>query len=359
MKARTFLRMIRRSVGNFAAISRGRFLKRTYVPEPRSAISIETSQRCNLACRFCAYPKRGPGKFMTLATFQEAVQQALHYGSHEFWLTPMLGEIFADQKWSEKFRYLENELGVQKFGFFTNFILPSPGQILHLCDYKKLSSLHISIYGHDLNSFVAITRRPKAQYDRLINNLEALGDIISSNKFSCDIHFSMRTLGGISAATIPNTPLVVLLKKLKDMGNVTFIVSTDFDNWGGTVTEEDTKEIATGLIDGRGIYMFGACHLLFSTPQISANGDVRACACRDVDGSLTIGNIYSEPLREIHSWSNPVFRRIVDEQQSGQYGKNCRSCSMYRSVYDHRPAHNTPRWPIVSLVEAKKVLQQK
>lgn len=348
-----YLRMLRRSLGNFVAISRGRLAGESYVPEPKSAICIETSQRCNLACRFCAYPKRGAGPFMADEAFRNAVRQALDYGSDDIWLTPMLGEVFADPDWRAKFAVLESAPGVRRFSFFTNFIMPSPAAVRELGDFSKLASIHISIYGHATETFQSVTRRPQAQYDRLIANLEALADVLGDGGRAPDIHLGIRTVGGVNGANLPNTPLVQLLRRLSDTGRATLMVNTDYDNWGGTVTNADVDEIGTRLVDGRGIYMRGACQLLFCTPQISAEGDVRACACRDTDGSLTIGNINDRPLKEIHAWSNPTFRRIVEDQEAGLYSANCRSCSMYRSIYDGRSAAGDPRWPIVTLATAK------
>ena len=95
----------RRSLGNLLVIQKNRLMGRSFVPIPRSAISIETSARCNLACRFCAYPKRGPGNFMTMERFSNSVEQACENGISKFCLTPMLGEVFADPNWIEKFQF--------------------------------------------------------------------------------------------------------------------------------------------------------------------------------------------------------------------------------------------------------------
>jgi MoaA/NifB/PqqE/SkfB family radical SAM enzyme len=63
-----------RSLGNFVAITKSRLAGKSYVPHPRKSIFIETSGRCNLACRFCAYAKITPGGFMTNEDFSQTLE---------------------------------------------------------------------------------------------------------------------------------------------------------------------------------------------------------------------------------------------------------------------------------------------
>lgn len=347
------IKELRRSVGNLIAITRNRLANRTYVPAPRNAISIETSARCNLACKFCAYPKRGPGAFMDQPAFEDAVDQALDLGYREIWLTPMLGEVFADPRWREKFAYLERQPRLERFGFYTNFIMPAPADVADLSGFSKLTAIHISIYGHDAESFRRVATKPVAQFDRLMANLDALAKRLDDGPLGIDLNFSIRTFGAITWDNMPRTDLIGRLQALRERGAATIMLSKDFDNWGGSITKADVAELGTELTDGRGIYMRGACTVLFATPQIASDGSVRACACRDVDGSLTLGNLRDRPLAELHSWSNPKFRAIVEDQQAGVFLDNCRTCSMYRSIHDHRTAGpDGGQWPVVTLKEA-------
>ena len=329
---------------------------RSFVPIPRSAISIETSARCNLACRFCAYPKRGPGNFMTMERFSNSVEQACENGISEFWLTPMLGEVFADPNWIEKFQFLEDHERVGSFNFFTNFILPSPHQISKLSQFKKLSELHISVYGHDHESFKQISSKPCSQYDRLIKNLSALESMLPETPFPDGVHISIRTLNRMSFEQLPDSEMMLKIHALLTYPKVTGIVSLDYDSWAGHVSHEDVENLGIEITDGKRIYMHGACSVLFSMPQIAVDGSVRACACRDLDGSLTLGNLDVRPLTELYSWSNPKFREIVKTQQQGRFNDNCRSCSMYRSIYDHRSSGSDGRWPTVPLEGAIKMM---
>lgn len=330
------LRTIRRTLGNFAITKANRLLGREFVPHPRKAICIETSGRCNLECRFCAYPKRGPGNFLPLDAFVSGVEQATRLGIRSIWLTPMLGDVFADPAFEEKFQYLENAPGVEQFAFFTNFILPRPEAITRLAEYKKLAAIHISIYGHDRASFELVTQKPGTQHDRLLKNLMTLETTLAKRMPADGIHFSIRTLGKINSFNLPDTDLTRQLQQLNRKFSTNLMVAEEYDNWNGTISEEDIKPLGIELSDGKNIYKSGACTLLFSGPRIASDGSVHACACRDTDGSLLIGDLSKQPLAEIISADNATYRNIIENQQSGRFSENCQSCSMYRSIYDHR-----------------------
>jgi len=329
-------RAIRRSIGNFAITTLNRLRGRTFVPHPREGICIETSGRCNLACRFCAYPKRGPGDFLAMDAFASGVRQATQLGIGTIWLTPMLGDVFADPAFEDKFNHLENALGVERFAFYTNFILPRPEAITRLGELKKLAAIHISIYGHDQKSFELVTRKPAAQYEKLLKNLTSLEAALEKRMPPGGVHFSIRTLGGINTSNLPDTELTRLLRRLKDKFGTNLMVAEEYDNWSGTISDEDVKPLGIELLDGKSVYKSGACTLLFSGVRIASDRSVHACACRDTDGSLLIGHLDEQPLSEIMSSDNSALRKIIEDQECGEFSENCQSCSMYRSIYDHR-----------------------
>jgi MoaA/NifB/PqqE/SkfB family radical SAM enzyme len=350
-------RTLRRSLGAFVSITLNRMLGRTYVPRPRKQIFIETSSRCNLACRFCAYPKRTePGSFMDPDRFRALVDEAAALGCDQVVLTPMLGEMFADPTIGEKFAILEAHEGIRSFLFYSNFILPDADAVRALGALKKLREIHISVYGHDLDSFTAVTRKPAAQYDRLAANLETLSRLPALAERGCIVHFSVRTVAGIGIDGLPETEVTRPLLRLRDEGRAVVHVADTYDTWGGTVTDDDVAPIGVTLTKGTDMYKYGACSLLFGAVQVRADGTVHACACRDVDGSLRIGNVADAPLARIVSLSNDRYRALIDDQQRGKFLPNCRSCSMYSSIFDSRAARFATTTPLVPLAEARTLL---
>jgi hypothetical protein len=90
-----------------------------------------------------------------------------------------------------------------------------------------------------------------------------------------------------------------------------------------------------------------------------ANGVVNACACRDVDATLAIGNIESEPLADILSARNAEYRRIIDEQQAGNFRPVCKGCDFYRSIYHQPKSYRQGRVPVQTIVEYLAAIEQR
>jgi len=288
--------------------------------------------------------------------FISAVTQASETGIRTIWLTPMLGEVFADPNLPEKLEYLEQFDGIDSYSFFTNFILCNDSTIQHFGQLKKLTSIHISIYGHDEDSFQRIAQRPDSQFKKLLQNLSTLKRLLDKWQPIEGVHFSIRTLGGITDENLPKTDLVTKLSELSEIDDVDWMVATEYDNWGGTITSADTAPIGIDLFDGSRLYRAGACTLLFSGPRIASDKSVHACACRDVDDSMLIGHLDEKPMAEILSYRNPVYRKIIEDQQSGHFSMNCKSCSMYRSIYDHRPGAQNDQVETLSLNQALEMM---
>ena len=55
-----------------------------------------------------------------------------------------------------------------------------------------------------------------------------------------------------------------------------------------------------------------------------------------IAGSLIIGDLKEKPLAELLSLSNDPYRTLIESQMKGQFDKNCRASSSYRSIYDDR-----------------------
>ncbi|HER27384.1 MAG TPA: hypothetical protein ENI69_09785, partial [Rhodospirillales bacterium] len=116
----------------------------------------------------------------------------------------------------------------------------------------------------------------------------------------------------------------------------------------------DVDPLGIQITRGELIYMHGACTKLFGEVQIAYDGRVRACACRDTGGSLIIGDMKKTPLAEILCLDNAAYRSIIDDQMAGKFLSNCRSCSSYRSVYDHRAADAGAA--MITIEQARKVI---
>ena len=313
-------------------INFNRLAGRELVPVETTILNIETSSLCNLECVFCAYVKKqSPKVSMKDEFFRHCVEQALDLGFTQFELTPCTGDVFMDRHIWNKFKFLDEHPKVDGYRFFTNFTIPKLKDIERLVRLKKLKNVTISIYGHDLPSFIAITKSTEKVYHRLHANMEALLAKLHEAKFHVDI--GIRTTN--DAPRRPLSDLMMLVERFRERG-VRPRRAHAYNNWGGFVMQADVAGLAIDISSTESVYKRGACAHLFTTYQIMATGVVNGCACRDVDATLRIGDMNEMPLREILSPDNPAYMRLIEEQQRGQFRPVCKSYDYYKSIYHMR-----------------------
>ena len=320
----------------------------------RQRLTIEPSGYCNLACKFCAYRKKEIGRVvMPNEDFADYIDQATELGFTEISLTSSSGEIFFDKEASWKLDYLENHPLVDHYQFYTNLVLPDEDLMERIFAWKKLSWLGISIYGHDAESFMRITGKPKKQYDMLVDNLNRIADTKGGGKDLMEIHlrtdrsFAWHPNDGIGPDT---SDLTKAMYRAVTEGGVKWLENFElYDSWGGMVTDEDIADLDIELSDGSYLPKVGACILLFDEPMIFADGGVNACACRGVDRSLQIGDLKKSSLKQILSTDNETYHGIINRHQKNDYPETCQDCVVYRSVY------RKPRgWPYISISDFMK-----
>lgn len=331
------LRVIERKLKNIAVraeIAVNRALGREFIPADLGPFNIETTGACNLKCRFCAYEKKKTPKVsMPDETFAGIVAQALEMGFDRFHLTPCTGDVFMDRHFLQKLAFLDGHPGVREYNFFTNLSIPTREQLLRLMGVRKLDRLTISVYGHDEASFIAITKSSAKIYRRLLANLET----ILENAARWPFRISIGHRSTFDAASYQASDLMKLLDRFRKAGIPVHGSHGVYNNWGGYITQEDVAGLDMQVTPADVTAKAGACVKLFDSVQVMATGVVNACACRDVDATLAIGNIASQPLAEIISAKNAGYREIIAEQQAGKFRPVCASCDFYRSIY-HQPS---------------------
>jgi radical SAM protein with 4Fe4S-binding SPASM domain len=67
---------------------------------------------------------------------------------------------------------------------------------------------------------------------------------------------------------------------------------------------------------------------------ILADGRVNACACRDVEAELIVGNVNDKPLKEI--WAGREITELIERHERGDYPDVCKRCTYFVSVYNSR-----------------------
>ncbi len=329
------LRILRRNAASFWYTNKNRMLGRSFVRHPRSRLFIEPVSFCNLNCKFCSYPKEvRPRTVMPEALFRKSVAAAAAMGFDTIALTPITGDVFMDKDFVDRLRLVDASR-VRNHVFYTNFIGADKDAIEAVLALDKLGYMEISVYGHDLESFRNITGRERVQYERLVKNLQTLIELYPTKPEQLDFVIGIRTYRSFDFETHPRNDLLDAIDRLKLLG-VPVGRSSYVDNWGGDVTAEDVADIEMDLTDGRALYKNGPCSLPFDSIQITATGEVNACACRDPRGSLTIGDLNTTPLSEILSPANRRWMNIIESHERGAFNEVCRQCGFYQSIYDER-----------------------
>ena len=333
-----------------------RALGREFVQKDRSMFHIETSSACNLKCRFCAYTKKStPAVSMAHDPFVHTVLQAVELGYSRFELTPCTGDVFMDRTLMRKLEFLEQHPKVESYEFFTNLTIPKPETVERLADLRKLRHLTVSVYGHDLASFIAITVGTEKLYKRLVANLEALLRV--NDRASYELAIGLR-----SSLTRPKgaaTELLALVERFRAAGVEIWLAPGVYNNWGGYITQADVEGLDMHINSTEGAYKYGACERVFTSVQVTASGVVNACACRDVDATLQIGNVNETPLADIVSPDNPRYMAIIEEQQRGEFRPICRSCDFYKSIYHHRSHYRREGIEVIGLDQFKAQLAER
>lgn len=347
--------VLKRWLGWFALLNWNRLRGRSFAPHPREQLFIEPTSFCNLSCRFCSYGKEVRKRsMMDHKAFRNCVDQAIAMGYRHLWLTPQTGDIFTDKTIFQRFEALEGS-AIPAYSFYTNFIGADAKAIDSLGGLKKLSAIHISLYGEDADLFCAITDRSKSQFERLLTNLDALHTALAGWRGGVRIEFALRT-GRSFRRDQWRGPLAQRIDALLADRRVGLSMETEYDSWGGLIGAADVEGLDIEIQNGQHYYKRGICIFAIDSTQISAEGLVNACACRDPTGALALGSLTEKPLSWILSGSNPAYIRLLDEMERGEFRSPCRACSLYRSVYDHRWAKSRPTGSVLPLAEFRRLL---
>ncbi|MBD1139678.1 radical SAM protein [Pelagibacterales bacterium SAG-MED38] len=337
------------------------FLNKQYIPHYLSNINIENTSVCNLKCRFCAYEKRDltnvPLNTMSLEFFKDVVNQCIDFGYKNIGLTPVTGDVFMDKRIIEKLDYLDELKNLDGFYFYTNFIPANKEKIDRLLEYKKLSHLGISIYGHDEETFKKFSKGTSNSYNILIKNLNFFYNLLKSKEFKFKLEIGHRTTKDFNIENSFND-LSQVLKNIKKLNNVLYDKNHSFNNWGGLINENDIEDLNVKF-QKELIKKTGSCALIYSRLVIGANGLVNACACRDANFSLRIGSLKESKLSEIISYKNSKYKELIENQEKNIFHPVCEKCDFYKSIYEK----TFPTWILkdkenknISLKKFKKIL---
>ncbi len=299
---------------------------------------------CNAKCSFCAYPKVVANKtlqtgVMTFEIFKKAVDEWAAIGGQWLDLTPVVGDPLVDPGLLKKVDYAVNQARIKSVALTTNAILLNRNDI-----YKKLIDLGIN------NIFISTQGASQEAYEK-VYGVKHYPEVISGIRNLLEYNFKK----GESASIVirfRNSEKPSQIVRSKDFieqikpflsAKVRINFTVDFDNWGGTIIEEDMS----GFMKLRKLPPALAlpCQSLFSF-VVRHDGHVRLCGCRlvrnDMD-DLVVGDIHDKSLQEI-SKSSETWD-IIKGFYFGKRPETCRACTFYRPVnrlwLNDRARHNS------------------
>lgn len=289
-------------------------------------LHVEGTNICNAECVFCAYPQMERRKTtMSMDDFRAVVAQYVAMGGRHVSLTPIVGDPFVDKHLFERLDHLAGLDAIAGISFYTNAILMTREKIERLLGYAAKLHVHVSWGGFDAatwNTIMGVDKFESAR-DAVLAFLEA------KRRTGSRIPFTLALRCPDSACT---GPLWDTLDAARREGLVEIAPMPDYDSWAGKVKAADLARV--GLRPRRMPYKRGACELLFTKPVVLANGDVNACACRDVEAELVVGNVKQEPLSTI--WAGSRIDELIAAHERGEYPDVCRRCTYFVSVYNSR-----------------------
>jgi Radical SAM superfamily/Iron-sulfur cluster-binding domain len=296
-------------------------------------LHVEGTNVCNAKCVFCAYPQMERRKqTMSMEAFERVVRQYVAMGGRHVSLTPIVGDPFVDKHLFERLDLLMGLDAVTGISFYTNAILMTPEKSERLMAYASKLHVHVSWGGFDKDTWDAIMGVRKFEEARDA----VLAFLAIKERTGTPIRFTLALRCPDEACT---GELWETLDACRAKGLVEIAGMADYDSWAGQIAPEALERV--GLRPRRMPYKKGACELLFTKPVVLADGRVNACACRDVEAELIVGDVNATPLGEI--WAGRGIDAIVEAHERGDYPEVCRRCTYFVSVYNSRKSRTFAR----------------
>lgn len=308
---------------NYYLVRLSRFVPFLRVGVWPHALFIEGTNNCNAKCVFCAYTKMRRAKgVMPLELFKGVVDQYAAMGGGEVDLTPIVGDPFVDAKLFERLEHLAGEPRITRYHFFTNAIGMRPELADRLLEYCGRLRVYVSYGGFDRETY----RRTFGvdRFEAATANMRYLIDHKRERSSRIGVQINLRTPKGSTRGEVWE-----YLCRMKAEGVIELTWMGAYDSWGGMIPEHELKE--AGLEARLDPVRTGPCHRLFTSPVVLVDGRVNACACRDVEGSLIIGDLTRERLAEV--LRGPKLLDLIGRHARGDFPEICSKCTYYDPVY--------------------------
>ncbi|MBI3299861.1 MAG: radical SAM protein [Elusimicrobia bacterium] len=287
------------------------------------ALYVEGTNICNARCVFCAYPQMERAKStMPMGEFKRVIGEFAAAGGAEVDLSPIVGDPFVDKHIFERMDFLMTLPGVRRFHFFTNAILMKPEYAERLLGYGSRLTIYCSFGGFDQPTYHQVMG-----VDKFVEAVDGIRTLIEAKRASdskLGIQVNLRIPPGNAKGEFWD-----FIVKARDEGLITIDGIDAYDSWAGMIKESDLA--VAGLAARPMPVKRGPCHRLVTSPVLLVDGRVNACACRDVEANLIIGDTKTESLADI--LSSPALQDLLDKHEREDFPEVCKRCTYYDSLY--------------------------
>ncbi len=283
-------------------------------------IQIETTNICNAACAFCAYPQmKRPKGVMSMLLFKQIIEEYASLGGGPVSLTPVVGDVLLDPHFLERLELLSACTLVSQVSFTTNGIAfhrysdDDILRVLELADY-----IQFSIGGLDAHTYQALYGVDRL--DQVKNAMERILSLKPRAFNPANILFAFRTNDWKFEFRYRK-----LLNQYRCQGAYISHIWT-YANYAGLLHSDNGQALQVSQASSQKYQscIFAAVHM-----AIGWNGHITACGCTDFEvNELRIGKMGESHLSQV--WAGEKRKRILTSFATGKPFRICRDCSAYK-----------------------------
>ena len=293
---------------------------------------FEVTNRCNAACSFCPYPDMERDKLvMPMDLFRNIIDQYVMLGGRSVGFTPIVGDPMLDKFLFDRIDYIDPISQIANIGFYTNGIALTAKKADRFMEPRATTiNLSISFGGYDRETYHKVMGVDR--YDAVARNVQYLLDRLREGKpDNLNVKIDYRFPEHIS-----DQPLSFALTRAKDDGLIrTDTLNGTFDTFGGRIDQEKLDRAESDFTLSYGIPKVGPCEILFWKPLILADGRVNACAERDLETTLIIGDLKQESLKDI-LYGQKMMALVNRFYHRDQIPPVCKACTVYNTIHDSK-----------------------
>jgi len=261
-----------------------------------TVFTIETTNKCNLACRMCPrqFMKRKVGT-MNMKLFKKIIDEVKHY--QDSIILHGMGEPLLDEHIAERINYCEDN-GVQ-VTISTNGTFLDKTNARKILE-SKLSEIVLSVDATTEEAYLQI--RTKGDFNRAranfhnfmqMKNKEFLGSKLKTLMQLIKMDKSVEQVEDFKKEWVPEKPSKIVIKP--------------FSTFGGQHDQIMQLASMKHRYQPEKVKVRPPCYYLWKSLVIQWNGDVVPC-CRDYDSKIILGNMDKQTLLKI--WKGEKLRNL-------------------------------------------------